>query len=351
MNRSTVPLFTLFALIATLAATRLAVYAGGQDAPLYNMCSLHDGWQVLSLAYSADGKSLATGNADLTAKIRDGQSGELRVTFPEEHQVGAHVQGVRFTPDGKQLITLANNQVKVWDVSTQELKATLNRDASSTGRLMSLEISPDGKRIAAGGSASFGLYQYPSGKVGQSPGIVWIWDLATGKQLKRLEQEEAGEVVSLAFSPDGKTLAGGGQNGSIQRWSGDAYTPGELLLAHAGPVWALAFSPDGKTLASGGADHEIAEWDPVTGKLLRSLRGHEHLVLSLAFSPDGKLLASGSYDQTLKVWDPATGALRQSLPLGGWVHSLRFSPDGARLAAGLHDKEQALRIWTVAKGR
>lgn len=216
---------------------------------------------------------------------------------------------------------------------------------------MSLEISPDGKRIAAGGSVSSGFYQYPSGRVGQSPGVVWVWDLATGKQLKRLDQDDAGEVVSLAFSPDGKLLAGGGQNGSIQRWTGDAYMAGELLHAHAGPVWALAFSPDGKTLASGGADHEIGEWDTATGKLVRTLKGHEHLVLSLAYSPDGKLLASGSYDETLKVWNPATGALRQSLSLGGWVHSLRFSPDGTRLAAGLHDKEQALRIWSVAQGR
>jgi WD40 repeat protein len=351
MTRSTATLPALIALAVSIAIPHLSARAKGPDVPLSHMRALVDGWQVLSLAFSPDGKTLATGNADLTAKLRDGRSGELRVTFPEGRNIGAHVQGVRFTPDGKQLVTLSNNEVKVWDVRTQEVKATLTRDAAGAGRLMSLEISPDGKRIAAGGSTSFGLYQYPSGKVGQSPGIVWVWDLATGRQLQRLEQEEAGEVVSLAFAPDGKTLAGGGQDGSIQRWTGDAYTPGELLHAHGGPVWALAFSPDGKTLASGGADHNIGEWDAATGKLVRSLKGHEHLVLSLAFSPDGKLLVSGSYDETLKVWDPDSGALQQSLALGGWVHSLRFSPDGKTLAAGLHDKNQALRIWTVASGR
>lgn len=318
-------------------------------APLGQMRSLSDGWQVLSLAFSADGKQLATGNADLTAKIRDGRSGELQVTFPAERQVGAHVQGVRFTPDGKQLLTLANSEVKLWDVRTQELKQTFSRDFSGSGRLMCLELSPDGKRVAAGGSASFGFYRYPSGRVGQSPGLVWVWDLRTGKQLQRLEVEDAGEVVSLAFSPDGRTLAAGGQNGSLQRWTGDQYTPGEIVPAHGGPVWALAFSPDGKTLASGGADHTIGEWEVATGKLLRSLKGHEHLVLSLTYSPDGKLLASGSYDETLKLWNPATGALQESLPLGGWVQSLRFSPDGTRLAAGLHDPSRALRIWDVTR--
>lgn len=348
MRHLLAPVLTGLVLTVSVSISDPPALAQGKSLPLTQMRALSDGWQVLSLAFSPDGKQLATGNADLTAKIRDGRSGELQITFPEERRVGAHVQGVRFTPDGKQLITLANNEVKVWDIRTQELKLTFNREAAGSGRLMCLEVSPDGKRVAVGGSASFGFYQYPSGKVGQSPGIIWIWDLATGKQLQRLEQEEASEVVSLAFSPDGKTLAAGGQNGSVQRWTGDAYTPGELLHAHGGPVWALAFSPDGKTLASGGADHNIDEWDPTTGKLLRTLKGHEHLVLSLAFSPDGKLLASGSYDETLKIWNPTTGALQQSLPLGGWVHSLRFSPDGTHLAAGLHDKNQALRIWDVA---
>lgn len=344
------PLLLGLALTAALAAPHLPARAEEKtEGPLTHLRAVSDGWQVLSLAFSPDGKTLATGNADLTAKLRDGLTGELRYTFPAETRVGAHVRAVQFTPDGKQLVTLADEEVKVWDARTYTLQQTLSRGTGRLGRLMSLALSPDGKRVAAGGELSFGLNseKYPSAKFGRSMGRVWIWDLATGMLEKNLIHPGSGEVVSLAFSPRGKTLAGGGQNGSIQRWAGDDYKPEPLIPAHSGPVWVLAYSPSGKQLASGGGDNEVIAWDEPSGKRLRTFSGHRHLVLSLAFSPNGKLLASGSYDETLKLWNPATGALRQSLPVGGWVHSLQFSPDGSRLAGGLHHKEQALRIWDV----
>lgn len=338
----------LGAAVSLLAGHGLAEGAG-VAGPLTQMRSLKDGWQVLALAFSPDGKLLATGNADQTAKLRDGTSGELVRTLPAEPGVGAHVQGVAFTPDGRQLISLAGGELKVWDADAGALRRTITRGGETGGRLMCLAVSPDGKLVAAGGSAWLsGFYRYPSGKVGINPALVWLWDLPTGALRTVLQQEEGGEAVSLAFSPDGKLLASGSQAGAVQLWNTGDFSARASLNAHGGPVWALAFSPGGKSLASGGADHLIAVWDARTGAQRHTLRGHDHLVLSLVYSPDGKRLASGSYDQTLKLWNPEKETEEQTVKLDGWVHSLAFSPDGKRLAAGLHSEGSALRLWEIS---
>jgi WD40 repeat protein len=207
-----------------------------------------------------------------------------------------------------------------------------------------MAVSPDRKTLMLGGGGPL------FGGFGASPGYVWPWDLESRKPLPRIDHPDALEAVSLAFSPDGRTLASGGQNGGIQLWDLRERRASQTLLHGGGPIWAVAYLRNGKQIATGGADHEICRWDPATGKHLDSLSGHEHLVLSLAYSPDGSLLASGSYDKTLKVWDVATGKLLQTLDLGGWVSSLAFSPDGRTLAAGLTAKTAALRLFHVSDG-
>jgi WD40 repeat protein len=122
----------------------------------------------------------------------------------------------------------------------------------------------------------------------------------------------------------------------------------KTLAAHKGTVWSVAFSPDGKTLASVGEDRAIRLWEVLTGKNIVSLEGHTKTVLCVAFSPDGKILASGSVNGELILWDVAT---RRSTALlkrtrGNSIDTLAFSPDGAVLAAGGQD--QKVDLWDVA---
>jgi serine/threonine protein kinase len=156
-------------------------------------------------------------------------------------------------------------------------------------------------------------------------------------------------VTSVAYSPDGQTLASGSGDKTIKLWN---VKTGNLLYTisvFSYLVYSVAYSPDGRTFASGSFDSTIKLWNVKTGNLLQTLKGHSNLVISVAYSPDGQTLATGSGDKTIKLWNVKTGNLLQTLTdHTDWVYSVAYSPDGRTLASGSDDS--TIKLWDVKTG-
>lgn len=195
--------------------------------------------------------------------------------------------------------------------------------------LISVAFSPDGK-LLAGSSWD---------------GAVKLWDRDSGTELRTVYTYGA---FSVAFSPDGKLLAGGGEN-SIKLWEVASGNELRTLKGHSDVIYSVAFSSDGRLLATGSRDKTIKLWDVDSGTELRTLVGHSDFINSVAFSSDGRLLASGSLDSTIKLWDVGNGSeLRTLMGHSSAVRSVAFSPDGKLLASGSSDK--SIKLWDVTSG-
>jgi len=212
------------------------------------------------------------------------------------------------------------------------LSQVLVRAFPDTVGVYSLAFSPDGKTLAAG---------FVGGEIG-------LWDVTTGHRTSSLAENTADDfsnVNSLAFSPDGKMLASASADRTIRLWDVTSRRCLRTLAGHTSYVFDVKFSPDGMTLASASHDTTIKLWAVASGKLVRTLSGHATYVGAIAFSPDGKLLASGAADGTVKLWDVATGDNFRTLVYGDRVDSVVYSPDGKLLAAG---SGSSITLWNAA---
>jgi len=346
--------------------------------------------EVWSVAFSPDGKSLASGSSDGWFRLWDVATGKERAAV-HGHQNGIHA--LAFSPDGKTLATASwDHLVRLWDADTGKEVVALQAHAYAVS---TLAFSPDGKRLVTGSGVQ------PHGTTGE----VILWDISdihrepqTASPLAHARVD--GRVWGVAFSPDGKRITVGREDGVVATWNaanfdeigsfrvdapprppeatppvtlpGASTTPASggaglpaadpsavvrpaglapplaTLQGHDSEVRAVAFAPDGR-LASGAKNGSLFVWDLKTDQRLE-LDGHKNGVEGVAFSPDGKILASGGWDHEVRLWDPSTGK-----PAGVFHHhtdgvrSVAFSPDGKSLASGGWDR--MVNVWGVDTGQ
>lgn len=336
---------------------------------------------VTALAFAPDGRTLISASHDATLRFWDAATGKhirkLQVAdetseFPSLDQYkginSGGVLAVAYSSDGRFLASGSyDGTVRIWDSDTgKELHALRGHGRE----VASVVFSPDGKVLASG---SFDH-------------TIRLWDAGSGKLLQP-RQGADGPVNNLAVSPDGRLAVTVCHDHTIRMWSLATQQQVHILRGHTDFVYAATFSPDGRILASGGSDRTVRLWDTVTGRELRRLGEHRFAVYSLAFTPEGNMLLSAEGDDTVRFWDVATGKDVRQIPginsseilqlssdgkllvtadrnavhlldaktgkelrrFGGACPRFALSPDGRMLATQSSNKEK-IRLWNVATG-
>jgi WD40 repeat protein len=304
------------AVFAAAAAT-----ARAEDHPPLKPARLIKGHTdyVAAVAFSADGKLLATGGDDSSVRLWDVASGDRQALI----QHTAKVEALAFSPDGKVVVAGdRGGEVNGWDVATKEkkfaLKVAKNRPVSF------LTFSPDGETLAA---------------IVYDTKEVQLWSLSPAQVRATLKGHD-GLVRAAAFSPDGKTVATASTDSSARIWDGASGKEKDALKAHDGPVESVVFSTDGSQLITGGADGTVRRWDIKTGNVIKPVfdgpSAKYRDVIYVRPTPSGRVV-SVTWGDAFDVWDPA-----QNKPLhhakgfegligssGVWYYDyLALSPDG-----------------------
>ncbi|MCT9139062.1 nSTAND1 domain-containing NTPase [Streptomyces violarus] len=318
---------------------------------------------VTALAFGPDRRTLATGGTDRAVRLWDTRSGTIRTTLTGH---AGTVRSLAFSRDGRTLAAGDARTVRLWDPGTGDARKTL------TGATHPVAFHPDGRTLATGGGGR----------------TARLWDPATGKPRTTLTGL-SDQVKSLAFRHDGHILATATDDWEVQfrdaatgkvrttfdEWPADwlVFSPdgttcassydrvveirdaatGSLratLTGHSNAIFGAAFSPDGRTLATAGRDKTVRLWNANTGQNRTTLRGHAKSVYSVVFSPDGHTLATASADRTARLWDATGGKTRARLTgHTGEVNAVAYSPDGRTLASTSDDN--SVRLWDVRARR
>lgn len=295
---------------------------------------------VKALALSADGRVLIGGSLNGETKLWNLATDQSIRSFADRPAI----QSIAVSPSAKagqpQLFASSDYQggIELHNLSNGELRRTLEGHATV---VQSVAFSPDGNTLASGCWDK----------------TVNLWDVATGELAHTLTGHSYG-VTSVAFVPDSQAdpaaadplLVSADYDGGIKLWRS---TSGELLRSFAAdryPIFALSVSPNGKILVEGSGDGSIKSWKLPSGRHLTDFDGHSDAVTALAISPDGQTLVSGSRDKTIKLWDLSTGNLIQTLsgtPVDS-ILTLSFSPDGQQLISG--DQKGMIQVWQRESG-
>jgi WD40 repeat protein len=286
------------------------------------------------LSFSPDGRRLAySTDGPPTIHVWDLEAGV------EAHVLRGHttsVAALAFSADGKRLASgsrYAENSARLWDVTTGKEIAVLR---GHRNEVTSVAFSPDGTRLASASRDQ----------------TARLWDGVTGREIATLQGHQ-GQVHHVVFRPGGRHLVTSSTDGTLRVWDAATGDPAAVLHGHAAAVWQPVFSSDGALLASASDDGTVRLWDMTLAERNGVLRGHTSYVYDVSFSPDGTRAASAAWDGKVRLWDPTTCLpTRAPLPLPDgarpMVSGVCFRPDGQQLASASGDDH--VRVWDLASG-
>ncbi|BBD60768.1 WD-40 repeat-containing protein [Nostoc sp. HK-01] len=325
--------------------------------------------EVNCLAFSPDGKFIASGSSDSTVclwNIIDNPTAQFLLGHEQE------VNCLAFSPDGKFIVSGSIDGILcLWDLQANLM--TQPWQGNEEGIIAVAFSSNSDSIISVGFDGTVCLWDLEGNVITQpwrghkegvisvtfSPngdsiisvgfdGTVCLWDLEGNAITQPWHGHEA-KIICIAFSPDSKFIVSGSSDSTVRLWDIQGNPIGQPWRGHEGRVNSVAFSPDGKFIISGSCDRTIRLWDIDGNSITQPWRGHEGQVNSLAFSPDGKLIVSSS-DKTVRLWE--LDQILQDRVIGrsqrkyeNWVNSVAFSPDGKWIVSASNDS--TVRLWDI----
>jgi eukaryotic-like serine/threonine-protein kinase len=281
--------------------------------------------EVNAVNWSPDGKLIASGSRDDTARVWNSSTGNTIYTYSSNH---SSVFGVVWSPNGQQIASAgADDTVQVWNATNGQHVLTYPGHSNA---VLALAWSPNGKYIASGSLDN----------------TVQVWDAITGNHIFTYKGHAAG-VSAVTWSPDSSRIASASADKTVQIWDAATGMNRQIYGNHSAGVTTVEWSPDGQYIASGSIDKTVRVWDaPTVGKTFTfTYSGHSGQVNTLAWSPDSKLIASGGDDHTVRVWNTAQTFSFIYHGHSNWVRAVAWSPIDRRLASAGADR--TVQVWRV----